>query len=182
MDAIYELFKEHYIKHLKDWSCNMLDPEPTTGKANVLVEHTNELADLRETLQNVVTNQNHLQEQYTTQVEARCNAYQPPPSVVTAPTSATVSTTANSVANRVAPSTVYLDFEGILQRAFQTQAALTKKTMANSCPPIPRQLNSTRSTQRHGHSRKNSNGAWHQWKYWCYSCGVNLKYNTNECD
>eukprot|EP00532_Pseudo-nitzschia_australis_P003383 CAMPEP_0168181440 /NCGR_PEP_ID=MMETSP0139_2-20121125/11218_1 /TAXON_ID=44445 /ORGANISM="Pseudo-nitzschia australis, Strain 10249 10 AB" /LENGTH=37 /DNA_ID= /DNA_START= /DNA_END= /DNA_ORIENTATION= len=29
----------------------MLEPEPTTGKARVLVERTNGLADLRETLQ-----------------------------------------------------------------------------------------------------------------------------------
>eukprot|EP00532_Pseudo-nitzschia_australis_P007014 CAMPEP_0168170144 /NCGR_PEP_ID=MMETSP0139_2-20121125/4017_1 /TAXON_ID=44445 /ORGANISM="Pseudo-nitzschia australis, Strain 10249 10 AB" /LENGTH=225 /DNA_ID=CAMNT_0008087615 /DNA_START=166 /DNA_END=844 /DNA_ORIENTATION=+ len=135
-EAIYELFKEHYTKHLKDWSRNILDPNSTTGKANVLVEHTNELADLRETLQNVVTNRNHLQDQYTNQVEAGYNAYQLPPSVVTAPTSATASTTANSVAPSIV---VYPDFESILQRALQTQAALTKKAIANSRRLIPKQ-------------------------------------------
>lgn len=83
----------------------MLEPEPSTGKAHVLVEHTNELADLRETLQTVVANQNHLQEQYATQSDAGYNAYAPP-SVVTAPMSVTASNTANSVA----PSTMYPDF------------------------------------------------------------------------
>jgi len=63
----------------------MLEPEPSTGKAHVLVKHTNELADLQETLQTVVANQNHLQEQYATQSNAGYNAYAPP-SVVTAPT------------------------------------------------------------------------------------------------
>jgi len=140
----------------------MLGPTKPTGKANVPLEHTNELVDLRKTLQHVVTNQNHLQEQYANQVEAGYNMYQPPPSVVTAPTSTTVSTTANSVANSVAPSTSYPDFEGILQRALQAQAALTEKAMANCRPPLPRQNSSTRSTQRHSPSRNNSNEAWRQ--------------------
>lgn len=46
-DDIYERFKEHYTKHLKDWTRNMLDPSKPTGKANVLVEQTNKLVDLR---------------------------------------------------------------------------------------------------------------------------------------
>jgi len=114
-DAVYAQFKEHYTKHLKDWTRNMVDPPKPTGKANVLLEHTNELVDLRETLQHVVKNQNHLQEQYANCADIGYNLYQPPPSVVTAPTSTTVSTTANSAANSVAPTPAYPDFEGILQ-------------------------------------------------------------------
>jgi len=147
----------------------------------VLVEHTNELADLRETLQNVVTNRNHLQDQYTNQVEAGYNAYQLPPSVVTAPTSATASTTANSVAPSIV---VYPDFESILQRALQTQAALTKKAIANSRRLIPKQHNTHRSSQRHSQGKTNNttnSGAWRQWKYWCYTCGVNLKHKSDGC-
>jgi len=160
----------------------MVDPTKPTGKANVLLEHTNKLIDLRETLQHVVENQNHLQEQYVNRAETGYHMYQPPPSVVTAPTSTTVSTTANSAANSVAPSPAYPDFEGILQQALQTQAAITKKAIANACPPIPRNNHSSRSTQQHGPRRHTGNGTWRQWKYWCYTCGVNVKHNTNNCD
>jgi len=139
-DTIYNLFKEHYTKHLKDWfRTNMLEPEPTTGKAHVLVEHTNILADLQETLQTVVANQNHFQEQYATQSDAEYNAYAPP-IVVTVPTSVTASNNANSVA----PSTVYPDFDGILQGALQAQAAVTEKANTN----VPKQSTTTRPTQR----------------------------------
>mmetsp|Transcript_13257 Transcript_13257/g.27807 ORF Transcript_13257/g.27807 Transcript_13257/m.27807 type:complete len:82 (-) Transcript_13257:50-295(-) len=24
-------------------------------------------------------------------------------------------------------------------------------------------------------------GGWRQWKYWCYTCGVNLKHNFDGC-
>ncbi len=181
-DVVYEKFKEHYTKHLKDWTRNMGDTPPPAGKANVLTEHTNELVDLRETLRHVVDSQNHLQEQYANRAELDYNQYRPPPSVVTAPTTTTVSTTANSVANSVAPTPVYPDFEGILQRALQTQAAITEKAIANSRPSNPRNAQSTRTTPQHGPRRRTGTGTWRQWKYWCYTCGVNLKHNTNDCD
>mmetsp|Transcript_10703 Transcript_10703/g.22826 ORF Transcript_10703/g.22826 Transcript_10703/m.22826 type:complete len:148 (+) Transcript_10703:1272-1715(+) len=81
-----------------------------------------------------------------------------------------------------APSTVYPDFESILQRALQTQVALTKKAITNARPPIPKQHNTNRSSQRHGHGKTNNttnSGVWRQWKYWFYTCGVNLKHNSD---
>jgi len=181
-NEIYEKFKKHYAKHLKDWTHNMVDPTKPAGKANVLLEHTNELVDLCETLQHVVENQNHLlQEQYANRTATGYNMYHPAPSVVTAPTSTRVSTTANSMANSVAPGPAYPDFEGILQQALQPQAAITEKAIANSRPPIPRNKHSSRSTQQHSPRRHTGNGTWRQWKYWCYTCGVNLKHNSDGC-
>mmetsp|Transcript_26503 Transcript_26503/g.58060 ORF Transcript_26503/g.58060 Transcript_26503/m.58060 type:complete len:162 (+) Transcript_26503:2-487(+) len=103
----YDKFKEHYTKHLKDWTKNMVDTEVDTGKAHMLVEYTNDIADMQETLQLVVANQNNLQDQYTAQSEVGYNVYHNPPSVVAA-------TMSNNTANSVAPSTVYPDFESIL--------------------------------------------------------------------
>ena len=84
-DEVFAKFKEHYTKHLKDWTRNMVDTPQPAGKANVLTKHTNELVDLRETLQHVVNSQNHLQEQYANCAKLDYNLYPTAPKHCDAP-------------------------------------------------------------------------------------------------
>jgi len=169
LDVQYEKFKEHCTKHLNNWTRNMVD------MAHVVME----LADRRETLQSVVDSQNHLQDQYTAQTKVGYNMYHNPPSMVAATTNTTNS---SNTVNSVPPSTAYPDFEGILQRALQTQAALAEKVLANNRPQ-PSQNNKTTHHRNDNNKASTSNTTpmWRQWKYWCYICGVSLTQNTNGC-